>query len=40
MRWQDLSQVYMYPCVREAGLTGIGAGFGIGGLRGLFGGML
>lgn len=30
----------MYPCVRESGLTGFGVGFGVGGLRALFGGML
>lgn len=30
----------MYPCVRDAGLTGIGVGFGVGGIRALFGGML
>lgn len=29
----------MYPCVRESGLTAIGVGFGVGGMRALFGGM-
>jgi hypothetical protein len=29
----------MYPCVRESLLMGIGGGFGMGGVRALFGGM-
>ncbi len=33
----DFQQVHMYPCVRESLLNGIGGGFGIGGLRYLFG---
>lgn len=40
VRLEDFKQVHMYPCVRESLLTGIGAGFGIGGLRGIFGGEL
>jgi cytochrome c oxidase assembly protein subunit 20 len=38
VRLQDFQQVHMYPCVRESLLNGIGGGFGIGGLRLLFGG--
>ncbi|RFU26617.1 hypothetical protein B7463_g9715, partial [Scytalidium lignicola] len=37
VRLGDLKQVHMYPCVRDSLLTGIGAGFGIGGLRALLG---
>jgi cytochrome c oxidase assembly protein subunit 20 len=40
VRLQDFSQVHMYPCVRESLLMGIGAGFGIGGVRGILGGEL
>jgi Protein of unknown function (DUF3767) len=40
VRLEDFKQVHMYPCVRDSLLTGIGAGFGIGGLRGIFGGEL
>lgn len=35
----DLSTFHKAPCARESLLTGIGAGFGIGGIRGVFGGM-
>lgn len=35
----ELSSVYKYPCGRESLLTGIGAGFGIGGVRAVIGGM-
>ena len=35
----QLSSFYKAPCARESLLTGIGAGFGIGGVRGLFGGI-
>jgi cytochrome c oxidase assembly protein subunit 20 len=38
VRLQDFSQVHMYPCVRESLLMGIGAGFGIGGVRKVLGG--
>ena len=38
VRWQDFQQVHMYPCVRESLLFGIGGGFGIGGVRALWGG--
>jgi cytochrome c oxidase assembly protein subunit 20 len=40
VRLEDFKQVHMYPCVRESLLTGIGAGFGVGGLRAIFGGEL
>ncbi|KAJ5751629.1 hypothetical protein N7520_008546 [Penicillium odoratum] len=35
----EISSFYKAPCARESLLTGIGAGFGIGGIRGVFGGM-
>lgn len=38
VRLEDFKQVHMYPCVRDSLLTGIGAGFGVGGLRALLGG--
>ncbi|TGO14697.1 hypothetical protein BTUL_0049g00060 [Botrytis tulipae] len=37
VRWQDFSQVHMYPCARESFLTGIGGGFAMGGIRAIFG---
>jgi cytochrome c oxidase assembly protein subunit 20 len=40
VRLEDFKQVHMYPCVRESLLMGIGSGFGIGGIRALWGGML
>lgn len=39
VRLGDFKQVYMYPCVRESLLNGIGGGFALGGVRLLFGGM-
>jgi cytochrome c oxidase assembly protein subunit 20 len=39
VRLQDFKQVHMYPCVRESLLMGIGGGFGLGGVRALFGGV-
>ena len=39
VRLEDFKQVHMYPCVRESLLMGIGGGFGIGGVRALWGGM-
>jgi len=38
VRLGDFKQVHMYPCVRESLLMGIGAGFGLGGVRALWGG--
>jgi cytochrome c oxidase assembly protein subunit 20 len=38
IRLQDFTQVHMYPCVRESLLMGIGAGFSVGGVRGILGG--
>jgi cytochrome c oxidase assembly protein subunit 20 len=35
----EISSFYKVPCARESLLTGIGAGFGIGGVRAVFGGM-
>lgn len=40
IRLSDLKEVHTKPCVREALMTGIGAGFGIGGVRAILGGML
>jgi cytochrome c oxidase assembly protein subunit 20 len=40
VRLGDFKQVHMYPCVRESLLMGIGGGFGIGGIRALWGGEL
>jgi cytochrome c oxidase assembly protein subunit 20 len=37
LRFEDFKQVYMYPCVRESLLNGIGGGFVMGGLRLIFG---
>lgn len=39
MSMSEISSFYKAPCARESLLTGIGAGFGIGGVRGLFGGI-
>lgn len=38
VRIEDFKQVHMYPCVRESLLTGIAGGFGMGGIRALWGG--
>ena len=34
----DFTEIHKKPCVRDALMTGIGGGFGIGGLRAIFGG--
>lgn len=34
----ELQEVHKQPCVRDAFMTGIGAGFGIGGVRAILGG--
>lgn len=39
VRLGDFQQVYLYPCVRESLLTGIGAGFGMGAVRAVWGSM-
>lgn len=36
---EDFSEIHKKPCVRDSFMTGIGSGFGIGGVRALFGGM-
>ena len=36
----DFQEVHTKPCVRDAFLTGIGSGFGIGGVRAVLGGTL
>ncbi|KAJ5266804.1 hypothetical protein N7478_009612 [Penicillium angulare] len=35
----EMASFYKVPCARESLMTGIGAGFGIGGTRAIFGGM-
>jgi cytochrome c oxidase assembly protein subunit 20 len=40
IKLEDFKKVHMYPCVRESLLMGIGSGFGIGGIRALWGGMV
>lgn len=40
IRLSDLKDMHTKPCVREALMTGIGAGFGIGGLKAILGCML
>ena len=39
IRIEDLKELHTKPCVRESLLTGIGAGFGIGGVRAILGGI-
>ena len=39
MSMSEISSFYKAPCARESLLTGIGAGFGIGGIRAVFGGI-
>lgn len=39
MSMSEISSFYKAPCARESLLTGIGVGFGIGGVRGIFGGI-
>lgn len=38
IRLSDFKQFHKKPCVRDALMTGIGAGFGIGGVRSILGG--
>ena len=38
VQFSDFQEVHKKPCVREALLTGIGGGFGIGGVRAILGG--
>lgn len=39
IKLEDFKEVHKKPCTREGFLTGIGAGFGIGGIRAILGGM-
>ena len=39
VRLEELKEVHKRPCVRDALLMGIGGGFGVGGVRGILGGM-
>jgi len=36
----DFNEVHKKPCARDAFMTGIGAGFGVGGVRAILGGIL
>ena len=38
IKLKDFKDVYKKPCARDALLTGIGAGFGVGGVRAIMGG--
>ena len=38
IRLSEFKEVHQKPCVRDALMTGIGAGFGIGGVRSILGG--
>lgn len=40
VRLRDFKEVHRKPCVRDALLPGIGAGFAMGGIRAIMGGML
>lgn len=39
LKWSDFTELPKRPCVRDGFLTGLGAGFAIGGLRLVFRGM-
>lgn len=39
IKLEDFKDVYKKPCARDALLAGIGAGFGVGGLRAIMGGL-
>ena len=38
IKLSEIKEVHKKPCVRESLLTGIGGGFGIGGIRAIWGG--
>ena len=38
IKFSDFQEVHTKPCVRDAFLTGIGSGFGLGGVRAILGG--
>ena len=38
IKLSEFKEVHKQPCVRESFLTGIGGGFGIGGIRAIWGG--
>lgn len=38
LKWDDFKELPKRPCVRDALMTGIGAGFSAGGIRAIFGG--
>lgn len=40
IKTSDFQEIHTKPCVRDAMLTGIGGGFGIGGVRAILGGTL
>lgn len=37
VKLEEFKEVHKKPCVREALMTGIGAGFGVGGVRAIMG---
>ena len=39
IKLEDFKEVHKKPCVRDSLLTGIGGGFGIGGIRAILGGV-
>lgn len=40
LSFSDFTRFYKTPCARDSLLVGMGAGFGIGGMRGIIGGEL
>ena len=40
IKLEDFKEVHKKPCARDALLAGIGAGFGVGGIRAIMGGLL
>ena len=39
IKLEEFTEIHKKPCVRDALMTGIGSGFGVGGVRALAGGM-
>lgn len=40
LKWSDFTELPKKPCVRDSFMTGIGAGFAMGGVRAIFGGKI
>ena len=38
LKWSDFAELPKRPCIRDSFMTGIGAGFALGGVRTIFGG--